>query len=184
MDATEKRARELIKLMVETEHKNFSSIKTLTNYFKSSFDVTERVLQKSVVFAIKNGWFSKGTKTSWGGTSAIDLTPAGFEISDKTYPDIRTVSADTLKQKTKPLGLVNLITELGSKLETVLIEHDQQTDNFKIKINQLEETINSVQIDKNRIDQLSDKINKIEEEISAGTEKLLQILNMLKSEEG
>lgn len=188
MNKREKRASEIIAIMNKLKISETKSTADLINKMKSYFHVSNPIIQRSIQTAIKLGWLKKGIRTTWGGSSPLLITELGKTIKYEFYSNITTVNADTLPEKLqeskiKSLGFVEIINQISEKIETVLINHEQQISDLKEEIKQLKDTINTVQIDENKIKLMDEKLNRVEEEITQGTEKLLQTLNILKGKD-
>lgn len=185
MEIAEKRAREFVDFLKTGEIREFASVKNLIAHLQQSFKVGQRPMQEAISLAVRKGWLEKSPRKAFGGPTGICIGSGIPPIAKPSKNSLKKTQRKSQKKGEKASTLpefsfAKIADLLVQKVEDMLVEQDARIAEQKKEISELKEIVTSIHLDQNRIDQMEEKITRIETEIGAGTEKLLQVLNTLK----
>ena len=184
MGDNEERAREFVDFIKTGEIQEFDSVKGLISYLQKNYNLGKVLIQRAISIAVKKGWLEKKEREFFGGPMGIKI---GSGIPPTPKPSKNSLKKAKRKGKKKVVvaelpefSFAKIAELLVQKVEEMLVEQDARIAKQKREISELKEAIASIQFDQSRVNQMEEKITRIETEIGSGTEKLLQVLHTLK----
>lgn len=207
MSAALENAYMLVKLL-EKEHKNyFESLKKATEVIqKLRPELTKSTIARAFRMAEQQGWVAKEKKAGWAKGAPLRLTGYIPETMPKVRPlrkkikktkesktpeiplsKVETINTKkTITEKPKEFGFLKFAETFALRMEEILRKHEEKIIEQELEILELKEKITELENIKPAItssQEIFNRITLIEQEINAGTSKLMQTLDTLKGKE-